>query len=282
MQRPRNPVRRNRNIGTPKQGHGQDNELVIPNPSVDHRWHVERLRNPREYAFSVHGSNRIALVEEPADGFLYGCTIPDIARLLSLLPPADVDGLDLFLFRQPTTKQRILEPVWGRFLYYAWPGKHHGSAICFEAQTLAPMKWSRSVTPEQKRELLRLESDGHRIVASKRAFEIHVTRESLRNTTLFRTALHEVGHYVDWQDSVLRVPSTSDEDADAVARAFKSKTSSMKEDFAHRYAAITATRLRALGQLPFIPQWEDEGMAISGIARAWFLPDLPTPESAGG
>jgi hypothetical protein len=280
MQRPRNPVRRNRNIGTPKQGHGQDNELVIPKPSVDHRSHVERLRNPREYLFSVHGSNRVALVEEPADDCVYGCTLLDIAKLLSLLPPADVDGLDLFLFRQPTTKQRILEPVWGRFLYYAWPGKHHGSAICFEAQSLTPLKWSRSVTPELKRELLRLESDGHRIIASKRTFEIHMTPESLRNTTPFRTALHEVGHYVDWQDSVLRVPSTSEEGADAATRAFKSKTPAMKEDFAHRYAATTGARLRALGQLPFIPQWENEEMAIAGVERAWFVPDLPSLGSA--
>jgi hypothetical protein len=282
MQRPRNPVRRSRNIGTPKQGHGQNNELVIPNPSADHRVYVERLRNPREYAFSAHGSNRVALVEEPARGWGYGCTVLDIAKLVSLLPPADVDGLDLFLFRQPTAKQRILESVWGRFLYYAEPGKYHGSAICFEAQQLVPLKWSRSVTPELKRELLRLESDGHRIVASKRSFEIHMTPESLRNTTLFRTALHEIGHYVDWQESVLRVASTSDRDAEAASRAFRSKTSSMKEDFAHRYAATIAAKLRSLGQLPFTSQWEDREMASSGVARAWFLPELPIPERSRG
>src|SRR6478752_2086687 len=229
MRRPRNPVRRNRNIGTPKQGHGQDNELVIPNPSADHRSYVERLRTPREYAFLVHGSRRVALVEEPGQGCVYGCTVLDLAKLLSLVSPADVDGLDLFLFRQPTNKQRILEPVWGRFLYHAWPGKAHGSALCFEAQTLAPMKWSRSITPELKRELLRLEADAHRIVAGQRAFEIHMTPASLRNTTLFRTALHEIGHYVDWQENVLCVPTTSDDEAEVVAQAFRSKTSAMKE-----------------------------------------------------
>ena len=93
MKHPRNPVRRNRNIGTAKQGHGQDNELVIPQALNDDRFYTERLQDPREFKFQVHGVERVALVEEPSSGHVYGCTPTDLARLLALLPPDDIDDL---------------------------------------------------------------------------------------------------------------------------------------------------------------------------------------------
>jgi hypothetical protein len=42
----REPTRRNRNIGTSKQGHGQDNRMVIPSRWPDDRVYFEVLRNP--------------------------------------------------------------------------------------------------------------------------------------------------------------------------------------------------------------------------------------------
>ncbi len=270
VKRPRNPVRRSRNIGTAKQGHGADNELVIPWPFADDRYFTERLRDPREHVFEVHGVERVALVEPPAPGYVYGCTVSDLGRLLPLVPEDDLDELDLFLFRHPTRKQRILEPVWGRFLYYACPGKHRGSAICFESQDLQPLRWSKSMEPERARELERLRDDGHRIVSSRRSLDIHVTPESIRNTVLFRTTLHEIGHYVDWLRSELRVHGETEAEDAAIRRAFESKTSSMKEDFAHRYAAAAAAELRKSGQIPFDTEWDEESMKSSGIERDWF------------
>lgn len=65
MQSPRNPIRRNRNIGTSRQGRGADNRMVIPSLfRYEERDFCERLVNPREYSFEVHGDRRIALMEE--------------------------------------------------------------------------------------------------------------------------------------------------------------------------------------------------------------------------
>ncbi|WP_405564755.1 hypothetical protein [Polaribacter sp. Asnod6-C07] len=37
-----NPTRRNRNIGTAKQGYGQDNKLVVPYPAVEMKYSRSR------------------------------------------------------------------------------------------------------------------------------------------------------------------------------------------------------------------------------------------------
>lgn len=270
MRPPRNPARRNRNIGTAKQGHGSNNKLVIPASLADSRVYTERLTNPREYAFEVHGQLRVALIEAPSPGFVYGCTPDDVIRLLAFLPASDIDGLALLIFRQPTRKQRILDPVWGRFLYYALPGRHAGSAVCFEAQRIEPLELSKSATPERTRELERLREDGHRLEVGKRHLILHMTPSSVRNTTLFRTTLHEVGHYVDWMRSVIDVECATEEENEFVARAFDTKTSTMKEDFAHRYALDAAHRLRVLAHIPFEPQWDEERAAAAKIKREWF------------
>lgn len=271
---PRNPSRRNRNIGTAKQGHGADNEFDIPESWHQPRAFFERLPGARLHAFSIHGTKRVALVEPPAEGNFYGCTVDDLARLLAQLPEQDLEGLDLFLFRQPTRKQKIMRSVWGRFIYYTSSVKHHGPAICFEAQQLEPLEWSTSITPEDRRELDRLRADGHDISVGKRAITITMSPSSFRATTLYRTALHEIGHYVDWWRSALRVQGSDQEKEDA-ERAFSSKSPAMKEDFAHRYAEERSSSLKAQSEIPFPVCWNAEEMEKVGIERNWFIETHP-------
>lgn len=271
MPSPRNPTRRNRNIGTAKQGHGADNRLVIPDLwRKDGRWFAERLVNPREVPFVVHGDKRIALVEEPSDGFFYGCTVSDLEHLLHMVPAEDLEGLEVFLFRNPTRKQRTLSSVWGRMIYFATPGHYAGSAVCFESNDLSTLTWSRSLNPEGQRELERLREDGHRIEVQRRGIDIHLTPESFRATTLFRTALHEIGHYVDWMESVIRVEGSAEEEQEA-SRLYSAKPKAMKEDFAHRYAAEALAKLTKAQKAPFPVQWDTAAMAVCGVRREWFL-----------
>jgi len=271
MRSPRNPSRRNRNIGTAKQGHGVNNRLVIPKGAWrDEREFTERLVNPREYSFEVYGEKKIALVEEPTPGHFYGCTIADIEHLLGMASEQDVSGLEVFLFRNPTRKQRLLSSVWGRFLYYARPGKYEGSAICFESQSLEPLSWKKSLGPEDQREMNRLREDGHRIELGRRSVEVHLSHASIRATTLFRTALHEIGHYVDWMTNVIDFEGTAEE-GEYASRTFYSKPSAMKEDFAHRYALEAFERLKSEGKAPFGVRWDTEPMESSEILRHWFV-----------
>jgi hypothetical protein len=66
MKSGRDATRRNRNIGTAKRGHGQNNKLVIPT-----RWHpnltiyYENLCNYRTVLRAVEGRPITFLVEEP-------------------------------------------------------------------------------------------------------------------------------------------------------------------------------------------------------------------------
>jgi len=282
MRPPRDPTRRNRNLGTSKQGHGADNEHVVPDSWHGGRVFYERLRSPRELRFEACGCERVVLVEPPREGCLYGCTVDDIVRVVSALPASDIDGLDLFVMRQPTRRQSLLRSVWGRFVYEAdvtppdaKPGAEYtGPAIVLEAQELRGLRWSKSMSVEERREFERLRADGHELRESRRGYELIPSEASLRRTLLQRTLLHEVGHYVDWLRSVLCIDDH--DECLAASDAFSRKPSTMKEDFAHRYAAESAERLTERGVLPFPVRWDAAAMRAAGVERAWFVSDAGT------
>ncbi len=55
--------RRNRNIGTSKSGHGQDNRLTIPESWADDRFFHKKLNNPVSLELEVHENQVTTLVE---------------------------------------------------------------------------------------------------------------------------------------------------------------------------------------------------------------------------
>lgn len=272
-----NATRRNRNIGTSKQGQGQNNRLVIPKSWPDDRVFWEVLHKPIALQKTIGECELTLLIEPPRPECFYPCTVTDVMSVLEHVPQADLDGLELIIFRQPTRKQDQINPVWGRFLYYAMPGTHSGPAICIEAHDLnKPLRWSLSLGPDARDELARLEADGHRIEKRQRDYIIHRTHESVRNTILFRTLFHELGHYVDWMQSVV-LPSfhtTSDAEDERLHQAFDSKPSSEKEAFAHRYAQTLATQLHQAGHIPFAPQPNGAALLDQGLKPVWFTPNL--------
>src|SRR5262249_2359915 len=146
----------------------------------------------------------------------------DISYLLRFVPPADLEELDFIVLRQPKRKEEVLNAAWGRWVPSVDIDKYEGSAIFLEATPLSPpLRWSKSLSPDRQIELERLRDDGHKIIATKRKYEISLSLESVRATQLYRTLLHEIGHHVDFFN-----------DCDA----FANKPSSEKERFAHRYA----------------------------------------------
>ncbi|QUY43411.1 hypothetical protein [Acaryochloris marina] len=272
-----NPTRRNRNIGTSTQGQGQNNHLVIPKSWSDDRVFWEVLHQPIAIQKTIGECELTFLIEPPRPECFYPCTVTDVMSVLEYVPQADLDGLELIIFRQPTRKQDQINPVWGRFLYYATPGPHSGPAICIEAHDLTKtLRWSLSLGPDSLDELARLEADGHRIEKRRRDYTIHRTHESVRHTILFRTLFHEIGHYVDWIQSVV-LPSfntTSDAEEARLDQEFDSKPSKDKEAFAHRYAQNLATQLYQSGHIPFTPQPNSEALLDQGLKPGWFTPNL--------
>ena len=174
-----------------KQGHGQNNHLVIPKSWLDDRVFWEVLHKPIAIQEKIGECELTFLVEPPRPECFYPCTVTDVMSVLDYVPQSELEGLGLIIFRQPTRKQDQLNPVWGRFLYSATPGSFSGPAICIEAHNLnQTLQWSLSLQPDSQDELARLEADGHRIEKGRRDYTIHRTYESVRNTVLFRTDLY--------------------------------------------------------------------------------------------
>lgn len=268
----RNPTRRNRNIGTAKQGHGQDNRMKIPLHWDGDRWFYERVEKAVAVERSVNSRSLTFLVQPVMAGFVHACTIGDICHLLSLAPPDDLAGVDLILLRQPTRKQQGLRPVWGRLAYYAETGKYSGRAIFLEAQQPGvPFRWRRSLTPEDAAEFDRLRADGHEIEGDRRAFSIKPTLVSIRATQLYRTLPHELGHHVDYMAKVSE--SARDEaDYDRLRELYFSRPQCEREAFAHRYADELSDRLRREGAIPFQRMDDPDAIERAGLDPGWFIP----------
>lgn len=255
-----NPGRRNRHVGTKAHGHGDDNRLVIPErfdyPSLNYRLFHERLSSYVTVQRTLGARPLTFIVEPTRPGWFYPCTVDDACRLLSQMPQRDLATVDMVVMRQATRKQRILSPVWGRAQFqYTLSDAHKGRAILLEAQSTATIGWSRSLSPESRRELQRLRTDGHEVTRTRRGWEISGTPASLRHTVLYRTLLHELGHHVDYQRS---------------GNDWDTKTRSAKEDFAHRYATEAFARLNQRGLAPFEQQADRTSLERDRLNPAWF------------
>ncbi len=263
-----NPTRRNRNIGTPLRGRGQDNRMVVPSPGG--RIHYQVLRRTVAVQRSIHGATMRFLVEPTTPGWLHACTVDDVAAVVGAIAPSHLEGLGLIVLRQPTRKAETLNPVWGRLSIGSEMVDYDGAAVLLDACTTATIRWRKSLDPDDQRELRRLADDGHRIVTERRHVAIERTWATCRNTILFRTLLHEIGHHVDYLDRVER-PSGEDFDAwSAMDEAFWARPVDEREAAAHRYATEAAARLRALGAIPFAPRIDPDAMRAEGLEPAWF------------
>lgn len=257
MSSPHNATRRNRNIGTSKQGHGADNRMVVPRLSGERQGCVARIGSHEKVHRDVNGRIVTFIVEQTNGGCRHACTVDDLAYLLSHITPADWAGLTTFVFRQPTRKARTLNPVWGR-LYYeadlALSGTNavlNGPTLFLEAvEAGSIMKWSTSLDRDDSEELDRLRSDGHAVSRTGRHYLITTSLESVRATQLYRTMLHEIGHWFDWLTKV-ETPAARGQDIGDLIDLYFARPHSEREGFAHRYADTLRHSLSDNGLIPF-------------------------------
>ncbi|MEM9276464.1 MAG: hypothetical protein AAGA80_26475 [Cyanobacteria bacterium P01_F01_bin.143] len=270
----RNPTRRNRNIGTEKQGHGQDNKLEIPSTRHDTKIYWERLTDYKEISREIHGVFFTFLVEPTRENSFHPCTIDDLCHLIKQIPPSDVSGLNLIILRQPKRKEELLKPVWGRLNYYVEIGSHKGPAIMLESYNMEKtIKWVKTLSIEDRKEFERLVEDGHYIIENKRGFVLKPTIESLRNTMLYRTFLHEVGHYVEYLEKV-NLPSQKNPERDYSDYwdDYDKIPSVEKEKFAHNYAHELVKNLKNSQVVPFQRKLTVESLTKDGLKQSDFLP----------
>ena len=253
-----NPVRRNRNIGTPKQGRGRTNAMTIPAVCHCERNWWENL-GPFVVSEQSVGPHKITFIlEQTRESCVHACTIDDICHILSLVPSSDMESLDTVVMRQPTRKQELVNPAWGRLAYSAdlgRPGKktrRSGPAVFLEAKNPTEVwKWSRKLCPEDALELDRLRADGHRVEDTGKRFIFRSDLESIRATQLYRTLLHEVGHWVDWLEKVVRPAKDDYAKYEVLADRYFARPKKEREGFAHQYADKLRRNLTAEGRIPF-------------------------------
>ena len=268
-----NPTKRNRNIGTKKSGYSQNNKLVVPERWVDFKVFWERLTDPVICPLEIKGHNITMLIEPPKAGWVHASTPQDIVRVLELVMQEHLEEIEIIVLRQPKKKEEILKPAWGRFVYYADLGKYSGPGIYLEAVEIGKViKWSNKLTPFEKKELESLNSDGHRIERVKRGYDIYTTPETIRNTQLFRTLPHEIGHAVDHLTNSLNpsIAAPTESDSEYISNVYNSKPSIDKEEYANRYAKEFYQKCLNQGSLPFEKIFDKEKLVKMGLNPEWF------------
>jgi hypothetical protein len=252
------PTRRNRNIGTRKRGYGGNNRFQIPSLCHAERLWWEMIGDFQLKKCNVEGIEIVFIIETTHAGCIHACSVADICRVFSLIPKEDWTGIGAVILRQPTHKQRAMQPVWGRLAYKANIGKHgkpdiySGAAILLEACNPATtIHWAKALSPESTKELERLKEDGHEIEDRKKYFSIVPSLSAIRATQLYRTIPHEIGHWVDWQQKVLRPANLTFEKCEVLEDLYFSRPREEREAFAHRYAIQVRKRLCDEGAFPF-------------------------------
>lgn len=266
----RDARRRNRNIGTAKSGHGQDNRLVVPEPWADARRYWERLENPITVKRMVLGRTLPFVVEAPRSPFFHACTVDDLAELIGLLTSDEFGAIAFVALRQPTRKQALLSLVWGRLVYHAEVGGFAGPALILEAQrSPGALRWPKSLQPWVAAEIELLRSDGHEVSVEARHYRLLSNPQAVRDTQLFRTVPHEVGHYVDYRRRVIDVSSTKAE-LNRNLDLFWSRPTREREEFADRFAR--EFRARHGTRVPFPQRLDESTIRRDGLELSWFQP----------
>ena len=248
-----NPSRRNKKIGTSNQGFKARNDFGIPTSRQDDRLFWQKLRNQVALPYTIGDHEFVILIEPTYRDYKYYVTVPDLIEVIKCIPEEHRRDIKIFAFRQPKRKEAIFSQVWGRLGYLVEFGKYSGPTVFLEAQPIdLTYKIKNNIDTDFMQELERLKKEGHQIELTKRHFEIRCSPEAVRNTQLYGTLIHEIGHQVDYFEKVTRPEQDENADEDLQERYFSLPTK-QKEHFAERYALEMALRLRRKNMIPFDP-----------------------------
>ncbi|OSZ72743.1 hypothetical protein CAP39_05420 [Sphingomonas sp. IBVSS1] len=232
---------------------------MIPQPDDGLYW-LERLSGFRREEREVAGKTVLFIIEANALGCVHPCSVSDVVWMLESLHASEWSGLRTVVFRQPTRKQLVLRPAWGRLSYHAELNSAKGQIVAkgpvLFLDAIMPgqsLTWSTRLDPDDARELERLRHDGHDIARSGRQHVITITPASARNTQLYRTLLHEIGHWFDWLSKV-EEPAMRGQDRGELENTYFARPRSERDAFAHRYADQCRARMIDSGFIPFEPR----------------------------
>ena len=247
--------------------------MVIPTTWRDARTFWERVSRFGVVTRPVHGRKLPFVIETTRPDCVYACTVEDLATLLDAAPAEHVFGIKGVLLRQPKRKEQLLSPVWGRLGYAVEVGPIDGPAIIVEACPVPlTIKWPTRLGTAGQQELARLLQEADQAEYDGRGHILHFGLAGVRRVQLYRTVIHELGHWADWYDKV-ELPAYEGGDRGALRESYWSRPPSERESFAHRYASEVAERLRARGRLPFErilapAQWAADGLSLADFVQS--------------
>jgi hypothetical protein len=260
----KNPIRRNKNIGTSKQGQGQNNKLTIPESSGILKSYYERLVDYQKTKREINGHAFLFVIEQTRENSKHACSIDDIATIIENIPQKNYGDLKLIVLRQPKRKEETLVPTWGRLIYsYEFENEYYPAIILEAVDFTKQFKWSSKLSIDSQKELERLKEDGHQIEYDGRNFVAEYKIENVRNTQLYRTLPHEFGHYAQFLDYVEReylefIENSDFENVDSKFEGFDKRKEDYfkiplaeKEKFANKYADKLKADLTSKKIIPF-------------------------------
>ena len=159
--------------------------------------------------------------------------------MLNHLPEKDLEGFGVLIFRQPKKKELIHSSVWGRLIYSIEYKDDYLPSIILEAiPRRTEHHFTKKQTVDQTNEFELLKKDGLKFVLTKRGYVAKINEGIVKNIQLYRTLLHEVGHYVHYLDIVERPGDDNEEYEEWEKRhnSYFSIPSREKETFANNYA----------------------------------------------
>ena len=257
---------------------GKGTPFSVPHPYFRFGTYIEIMTEPIIVKREIGNRTFHFVVGRTYEDMVHLCTIDDIAKILHHIPERDTDSLPLIVLRQPTRKQKLMEPAWGRYRYFSTLPHIYGLAIVLEAQNKSPHEkhWSTTLTPFDERELQRMADSGYKIRRARRSWVVNHSPALDRSTQLYRTLLHEIGHHVDYLESVQRPAKGSRERHLELEEKYSQKTKHDMEDFAHRYADKTRCRLFQAGVLPFERIYDEKSLLADELRLEDFA--LPPAE----
>lgn len=250
-----NPTRRNRNIGTENQGFSQNNKLKIATPYGTLKSFYERIENYQKEKRTVNGHEFIFITEKTRNDCFHPCSVNDVVKMIQHIPKEDYGRLKFIIFRQPKRKEEIISPVWGRLIYsFEFEDGYFPAIILDAIEVGKKLIWFKKQTLEDQKEFTRLKKDGHVFTENKRNFASELTLEHSRSTQLYRTLLHEFGHYAHYLE-IVEKPGKADEDFEEKEirdQFYMNLPKVEKEKFAHQYADQLRKKLVDNKIIPFL------------------------------
>jgi hypothetical protein len=139
-----NPVRRNRNIGTAKQGLKRQSKFGIPCYYLrEDKVYYEKLTHYKIVKKQINGRSFTFIVERTQKDYFHACTIEDLEFILQFVPSFFYKDLTTIILRQPKRTERIFSSAWGRLVfYYEFEGRGFPAIILESAKSGGTLRWN--------------------------------------------------------------------------------------------------------------------------------------------